>query len=309
MGRRPMPVIVGAPRSGTTLLRFMMDAHPELAIPPETGFLALAQSLTESCGVDTQRAFLATITAHPPDAPAWRDFGIDVDDFRTALATIEPFCVAEGFRTFYRLYAARFGKPRWGDKTPLYCLHMPAIARVLPEAHFIHLIRDGRDVALSLRPMWFAPGRQTEVLASYWKDCVTTARRAGAGCAHYLEVRFEDLVREPAHVLQGICAFIDLDFSPQMLRYHARVPERLQEHRERRRVDGSVLISHSMRLQQQALTTRPPQESRIGSWKEIMSSDEQGRFEAIAGTLLSELGYPTCFDSRFRTELARTQLD
>jgi hypothetical protein len=299
----PMPIVVGAPRSGTTLLRFMLDAHPDLAIPPETGFLALAESLTRECGdgaQDIRRRFYQAITAFPPEAPAWPDFGIHAGDLWAALAAIEPFRIDDGFRAFYRLYAGRFDKPRWGDKTPLYCLQMPAIERALPEARFIHIIRDGRDVALSLRPMWFAPGREIDVLAAYWRECVTTARRLGGECRHYLEVRFEDLVREPAHVLQQICDFIELDFRKEMLAYHGRVPQRLAEHRERVRTDGTVLVSHEARVRQQARTMTPPQESRAGSWRQAMSRDEQQRFDAVAGMLLRELGYADLSDNSDR---------
>jgi hypothetical protein len=139
--------------------------------------------------------------------------------------------------------------------------------------------------------MWFSPGDQIEVLADYWKQCVTTARRLGAGCRHYLEVRFEDLVRDPARMLARICAFIDLDFSTDMLSYYTGVPARLAEHRERVRADGTVLVSQTARLRQQARTMMPPQESRVGSWRQTMSREEQYRFEAVAGLLLRELGY------------------
>jgi hypothetical protein len=292
MAPSPMPIIVGAPRSGTTLLRFILDAHPDLAIPPETGFLALAPSLAEWCGPDTRQRFLSTITSYPPEAPAWPDFGIPVDDYRRALDALDPFTVGDAFRAFYRQYAARFNKSRWGDKTPTYCLHMPAIARVLPEARFIHVIRDGRDVALSLRSMWFAPGQQMDTLARFWVNCISTARREAENIdVQYFEVRFEDLIRETSRIIEDICAFIDLDFSPQMLDYHAGVRDRLSEHRSRVRPDGTVVVSQRERLAQQALTLRPPQMDRVGSWRETMRSDEQDAFEAIAGPLLRELGY------------------
>lgn len=71
----PMPIIVGVPRSGTTLLRFMLDAHPEMAIPPETAFLVLAPQLASHGRVLRERFFEA-VTGYPPEAPAWRDFAI-----------------------------------------------------------------------------------------------------------------------------------------------------------------------------------------------------------------------------------------
>lgn len=288
----PMPVIVGAPRSGTTLLRLMLDAHPRLAIPPETGFLALGDGLERADGSDEakRRTLFATLTGFPADAPAWPDFGIDVEELRAALDAIVPFSLADGYRAFYRLYAARFDKPRWGDKTPLYCQHMAGIARVLPEAHFIHLIRDGRAVALSLRETWFAPSRDLATLAGYWRDCVTAARSQAAQCPHYLEVRFEDLVHDHEGVLRRVCAFLALDFDAAMLTHQARAPERLAEHRARIATDGRVIVSRDDRLRQQALTMQPPQASRADAWLD-MSDEDQRKFEHVAGPLMRELGY------------------
>jgi len=285
-----MPIIVGAPRSGTTLLRFMLDSHPDMAIPPETGFLSIADRLKGS-GDALRRDFFEAVTTFPPDAPGWNDFGLPDDEFWATLLDIDPFSVADGYRAFYRTYAARFGKGRWGDKTPMYCLHVSSIEAVLPEARFVHIIRDGRDVALSLREMWFSPGHSMEAQADHWRSCVSTARQQGAACQHYMEVRFEELIEHTEGVLRSLCEFIDLPYSPEMLAYHLRTPGRLEEHRDRRRTDGSVLVSHAARLRQQAAVTLPPQASRIDTWKQRMSGDERHRFEAIAGPLLLELGY------------------
>ncbi len=79
---RPFPVIVGVPRSGTTLLRFMLDAHPDIAIPPETGFLSELARLSGERSPDPG-ALVALMTDYPPGAPAWPDFG--VDDLEAAL--------------------------------------------------------------------------------------------------------------------------------------------------------------------------------------------------------------------------------
>ena len=112
-----MPVIVGSPRSGTTLLRLMLDAHPQLAIPPETGFLALGAGLADGAG-DALENFCGNIMRHPPDAPNWPDFHLSADTLRAELGALDPFDVGAALRAFYRMYAARFGKSRWGEKTP-----------------------------------------------------------------------------------------------------------------------------------------------------------------------------------------------
>ena len=285
-----MPIIVGAPRSGTTLLRFMVDAHPEVAIPPETGFLALGARAGDG-SVDAREQFFQAVTAFPPDMPAWDDFGVPRDAFRAALAAIDPFTPAAGYRAFYRLYARRFGKPRWGDKTPAYCYCMTEIAAVLPEARFVHVIRDGRDVCLSWRQTWFSPGSRVEEQAASWTRFVAAARAQGARCPHYLEIRYEDLILDPAGTLARVCDFIELPFDAAMLRYYERAPERLREHRARRRADGTVVVTAAVRFAQQRATTEPPDPRRVGAWRATMSADERARFEAVARGLLRELGY------------------
>lgn len=286
----PMPIIVGSPRSGTTLLRFMLDSHPELAIPPETGFLKLGPSL-KGRGDGLRERFFRAVVNFPEEAPAWPDFEIPEETFRAALAGIEPFTAAEGFRAFYRLYAARFGKPRWGDKTPFYCTELPAIRRVLPEARFVHIIRDGRDAALSLRPMWFSPGHDIETQAAYWRANILAARRAGANRPDYLEVRYEELILSPREVLRRVCSFVELDYDEAMLAYYTRTPERLKEHKGRARRDGTVLSSTEQRIGQQRRTMEPPDPARVYAWKSAMPADEQRRFSRVAGDLLRELGY------------------
>jgi hypothetical protein len=286
----PMPILVGAPRSGTTLLRFMLDSHPLLAIPPETGFLAHVATLPESNHIGPEE-FLRIVTTYPPDAPAWEDFGIDSAEYRDRLQQLRPFSAGGGVRVFYRLYARRQGKPRYGDKTPTYCAQMPAIGSLLPEAHFIHIVRDGRDVVLSLRNMWFAPGKDMTSLAAYWSQLIRAARDGSSRTPHYLEVRYEELVLNAEPTLRRICEFVGLEFNPAMLRYWERTPVRLQQHRTRRRVDGSVVVTHERRLEQQQWTTRPLQTAHLGHWRTGMTPEDHLEFLRIAGGTLDELGY------------------
>ncbi len=95
-----MPFIVGAPRSGTTLLRLMLDSHSEIAMPPETGFFFLLDQLGGS-GASLRNSFYEGIVNFGTPSPSWGDFGIEKEDFRQALDEIEPFSVEEGFRAFY----------------------------------------------------------------------------------------------------------------------------------------------------------------------------------------------------------------
>lgn len=286
----PMPIVVGAPRSGTTLLRFMLDAHPDLAIPPETGFLPTVASLSpDTAGA---QAAVDTLIGFPSGASAWNDFGLDAETFRTLSDVQDAYAPVDVVRAFYRSYAARFDKPRWGDKTPTYCHHIAKVGALLPEAHFVHIIRDGRDVAQSIKPLWFSPGESVEVRAAFWKECVRAARdQSVAVSGRYLEIRYEALVASPERALARVCDFLDLPYDPAMLDYYRTAGMRLREHGDRRRDDGSLLVSRETRLRQQAMTMQPPQTARVGAWHDTMAPDERDRFERVAGDLLSDLGY------------------
>ena len=141
--RPPAPFVVGLTRSGTTLLRMMLDAHPLLTIPPETHFLPdLIKAARAERGTE---GMLEAITSNR----TWGDFGIGEEEMRERLAAVESGDGAGAVRAFFAAYADKQGKPRWGDKTPAYMLAVQRIGRTLPESRFVHLIRDGRDVALS----------------------------------------------------------------------------------------------------------------------------------------------------------------
>ncbi len=125
----------------------------------------------------------------------------------------------------------RFGKPRYGDKTPLYGRHLAEIEKLLPEAHFIHIIRDGRDVAASLRTRWFSPGHDMATQARYRRDNAEAAHSQGRACRRYRELLYEDLLREPERSLRSLCDFLKLGFEPAMLAYYETAPERLRARR------------------------------------------------------------------------------
>jgi Sulfotransferase family len=277
----PAPFIVGVARSGTTLLRLQLDAHPELALPPETGFGALArESLT--------RNELADRLA---ELPTWADLGLEREAVTQAFADASEWSTGEGLRACYRLYAARHEKERWGDKTPGHASYMREIAAALPEARFIHLIRDGRDVAASLRGLPFAPGDGGIVaIARHWRDTCDLARRSGAEVTHYIEVRYEELVAQPEATLRTICEFIELEFDERMLHAHERAEERLREMRSARVVPGgSIELADGARLETR--TSLPPDRSRAGRWRTALTEHEVARFERFAAGMLVELGY------------------
>jgi hypothetical protein len=285
----PAPFICGVNRSGTTLMRLMLDAHPQMAIPPETHFVPeLIEALREDATVD--RA-LAVITAQRE----WADFGFAEAELRERFGRLQRITPRAVLRSFFGAYGERYGKTRWGDKTPKYLLSMRQIQSTLPEARFVHLIRDGRDVALSRwdqRSRRGLEGPPADRVAEQWEKKILRARKQAPRLGHYLEVRYEDLVLDTEPVLRRVCDFLELDFDPVMLRYHESAAERLAEMAHELPARGSrPQQAADHRLNIHALTREPPRADRVARWRQRMSEPDRIAFERRAGTLLAELGY------------------
>jgi hypothetical protein len=290
-GRRgdlaPAPFVVGVGRSGTTLLRLMLDAHPQLAIGPETHFLPRLIELEE--GSATPEELVGAIT----DSRHWGDFALDAAELRARVAAQDATRAAEVARAFYELYARSRDKPRWGDKTPGYVKRMRPIAAQLEEARFVHLIRDGRDVALSRRRRGMGAEKSLGEVAELWRRRIENARRQARRLrGRYLELRYEDLVAEPEPHLRQVSDLIELEFDPAMLAHHERASERLDELGGDLPAQGArAARAGEERLRAHALAAEPATGARTEAWREQMSSADRAEFEAVAGPLLAELGY------------------
>ncbi len=274
------------------MLRLMLDAHPELAIPPETYFINRAakdwRAARRRVGADAVEALIESITGHK----RWPDFHLDAEAFAARVRERKPRQLGDGLRCFYEMYAEKIGKPRWGDKTPFYVIKMPLIARHLPEARFVHLIRDGRAVANSIKDLWFGPDT-VEGCAEYWVKRIDDARRRAENLPYYLEIIYEDLVRDPEPNLRRIAEFIEIPFDERMVRYYENVDERiaLETPPEEVAIDGRI-VSTEERMKIMENLKRAPDPSRINGWREKLTAEEIATFEAIAGDRLRELGYP-----------------
>ncbi|MFL5870157.1 MAG: sulfotransferase family protein [Solirubrobacterales bacterium] len=283
----PAPFVVGVGRSGTTLLRLMLDAHPQLAIPAETQFVP---ELIESGRAGASRDRLAGLIT---GARNWGDFNLDAGELAERIGALERPDAAGVIRAFFQLYAEHQGKPRWGDKTPIYVTNMRTIGGAIGEARFVHLIRDGRDVALSRRRRGMGEGKPVADTARRWRRRIENARSDARRLrGRYLELRFEDLVDAPEPALRQICELVELDYDPAMLDYHERAGDRLSEMGSDLDARGGRRArSGAERLASHALAAEPPRPERTEAWRTEMSESDRREFEAVAGPLLADLGY------------------
>jgi hypothetical protein len=267
-------VLLGVSRSGTTLLKEMLDHHQDLAIPTESYFIS---QLWDRHGASPDPEQFASDIGRLPRVREW---GVSPADVRERLPAEPTF--DEAIQAVYRAYADRRGKPRYGDKTPAYMQRLNVLERAFPDARYVHLLRDGRDAALSFVAMrrrprfnWARP-RGVGAFAAQWRREVEAARRFGRerAAGRYRELRYEDLVTEPRASLRAVCEFLGLEFDHAMLDYH-------------RNDDPKLLVDHP-RLAE-------PPTTEVRRWRDQMAPRDAELFEAIAGRLLTELGYERAY--------------
>lgn len=287
--RGPMPVVVGCPRSGTTLLAVMLDSHPLIAIPPETAFLPSLAALAGKEGLALRRDFFALLTTDRWGVSNWNDLGIDKDAYWSRLCALQTFSITAGLRVFYGMYADGLGKRLFGEKTPADTNCMPQIEGYLPEARFIHIVRDPRDVVLSLRRT--TAGRSVERTARIWVDMVSLARASATAVGHYHELRYEDLVLAPDAVLRKVCEFLDLDYANRMMDYRASGDRHIGHLGDRLLPDGRGKVPRELRAQLHQSLVQPLRKDRVHNWRQQMSADDRATVEAVAAPLMRELGY------------------
>lgn len=287
----PPLIVLGVRRSGTTLLRVMLDRNPALAVPDESYFVP--QLARRHRGRIDPAAFVDDLRR----LPTLVEWGLAPDGVASRLHA--EMSVGEAIGAVFETYAAAHGKLRWGDKTPLYMQYLPLLERLFPQALYVHLIRDGRDAAVSylgvpegiMTEGWGHP-HDAAGFACQWATEVGAARALGArvGPERYLEVRYEALVAKPETELRRVCDFAALEYDDAMLGYVGET--------------DSARKAHQQRLNE------PP---RVGvrDWRAELGAAEVAAFEAVAGDLLQALGYavstPGCDRPRLAVYGAKTR--
>ena len=278
----PYVFIVGASRSGTTLLRRIVDAHPDIAITRETHWIT--QVLDGEDGVAPGRPVGPELLTRLATVEKFARMVVDRTALDRLLSRPEPVSYAEFVSTVFDLYGRAQGKALVGDKVPTYVLDMPILHDLFPHARFVHLVRDGRDVCSSVlhwerKHASFAKFSTWEedpisTTALWWEHRVRTGREAGAqlGPELYHELRYEALVGEPEETCRALCDFLALPDDERMVGF--------SEGREKD--DPGLSAKKAWR----------PITPGLRSWGTEMSGADLERFEAATGALLDELGYP-----------------
>ncbi len=266
----------------------MLNAHPEVVVPPESRFIVELWPGEDAFDRD---AFLAALAEHP----RFRVWELDLALVEEATKLASTY--RDAIEGVYRAYATAHGKTVWGDKTPRYVESMPLLSSLWPDARFIHLVRDGRNVALSYGNLPFGPKTLAKA-AELWAERVTTGMDEGVrlGPERYLELRYEDLVDDPDAGARSLCSAIGVDFDPQMLNY--------AEHSKDQVLSRAAKYNPNV-------TSAPVASS--DTWHTRFSRTQLEIFEQIAGEVLERCGYERAtsgasLSARVRAGLGRAGL-
>jgi hypothetical protein len=271
--------IVGCARSGTTLLyhmlqssgafvRYSWETHLFNRVGPRFGSLATRKNRERLLASWQQSKFFSRS-------------GVDVEVVRRRVIS-ECSNVGDFLRIVMETLASAQNVERWAEKTPDHVLHIEEIKRTLPNAIFIHIIRDGRDVALSMerqhwvRPFFWDHHYPLLVCGIYWEWLLESGRKAGSRLgADYMELRFEDLVENASSVLTEVGDFIG---------------EKLNYAQIQRTRFGSLAAPNS------SFKDRTEEEGEfnpVGRWKLALSADQVRSLEALLGPTLHAIGCET----------------
>ena len=270
----PYFFIGGAPRSGTRLLGRLTNAHPEIAVIHEARFVP--GWFRHRRGLTPEGYVTPELVERLARFERFEHLHVEREQLEQLVAGREQMPYSAFVTGLFDLHGQALGKRLVGDKSPRYVRNIPTLHELWPESKFVHLIRDGRDVALSVLswkkvvergglvanlPTWEED--RTTTVALWWERLVRLGREDGArlGPALYHEVSYEALVADPASECENLCAFLGVRYDDAMVRHH----------------EG-----------------RPPT-SGLRKWRAQMPPEDVERFEAVAGELLDDLGYPRAF--------------
>lgn len=270
--------VVGANRSGTTLVRLMLNAHPRIAIPEELNYFKMGPY------------------SHSWDNPTWDANGyadfVDcvLERYLPLLPDLDAEAVrphlldtnAPTYRTPYaRLldtWAATEGKARWGEKTPGNLFYVDWLIEMFPDAQFIYVQRDPRAGVASMQRVSFFPDDVIFNALNRRKSWTVGHRllRRVVPAAQRITIRYEDLVRTPKQVAHTLCTFLGETYSPDMLRFHTNAEHYMK-------VEAATSFN--------AAATRPISDDRVEGWKNDLSSIEVAWIESICAKEMTHFGY------------------
>lgn len=273
MNKQPF-FIIGCQRSGTTLVRLILNSHSQIAIPEEgTFWMPLLRRFRNRSNVHIPQKELENILKYISKNSQFKLWCMDPNPVISEILSSKQCTLRNLMEAFYKHYAILQGKNIWGDKTPSFFRMIPVLNQIFPEAKFIHVVRDGRDVYLSrkrMNPLM----KNLSVSAIEWKYKIIKARRdlEKLPTNKWIEIRYEDLVKNPENIVKKICEFLGIKYEKKMLLFYKDSSKYIGKH-------------HSK------LIFKPISKSSLGRYKRELSFKDTRKFELLTKDLLKLYKY------------------
>jgi hypothetical protein len=277
----PPVFIVGANRSGTTLLRLILNAHPRIAVPDEIIYFG---SYLAGVPVEHWREPNLSATAYERFVDRFLESNcaalneLDKDALKD-----EILAGRRDFRRPYRCvleaWARHYGKDRWGEKTPGNLFYADIILDMFPDAQFLYMVRDPRAGVASMQRVSFFPNDVVFNALSRRKHDINgrALLKRNVPISQRRTVRYEDLVRDPEGQMRAICEFLGEDFRPQMLHFHEGADAYMKNAAEQRYNETA---------------THPITDDRVDAWKSSLTTDQIAAVESICAPVMRHFEYP-----------------
>ncbi len=267
--------LVGLPRSGTKLLRELLNKHSEIAITiKESNCIPYYyHRRSDYSSLEDPRNFDRFYEDFSKTKFFKRlDESSRFINRESWYKQVVDWSFAGVMETFYKAYARHFNKHIWGDKTPSYLVQVPLLKTLFPRAKFVHIFRDGRDQALSIYKVY---KKNMYTSAQRWFDAITKFQADAKRYApdDYLEIQYEKLTDSTDETMRLVCGFLGVPFESEMTELNKRIEW----------VSGAATEATGIL------------HKNYGKWKTELSPRSVAKFERICGSLLADLGYPVSY--------------
>lgn len=277
--------IIGNPRSGTSLLRIMLHSHSKIVIPPESHFfLWLEDKFQDWENLDLDK-FLEALFA----STKFETWQLNKEDLKAFIQEQKPQSFAQLNSLIYYFYGIQNGKQAtfWGDKNKLWKEKLLTVLKQYPSAKFIHLIRDGRDVACSFKALGnkkmiskYAPKLPTDIesIAKRWDENIKAilAFEKQVKTSNFMIVPYEQLLLNTKDILEKVCDFLGIELENNMVEYYKK---------KEKDIEPKEFFQWKEKL------LSPPDKVNIGKYKQELTTDEIKTFERIAKSPLTQFNY------------------